>query len=378
MNNVNFFLLMSILLKLSSSFAATTVTSEFEITNRVIERSSITSTDNTMSYTDVGNGLYKIHDNFLDANIPDIMSYGNQQLGLSRTNSLIKITMTGQKLGHKFTVYAKYANSEIRALSYVVGGFPQVYINNGCSNVEPSIIIPNGAQYVNYKITSSDNVNVNCAAHTNDVNWAPWSYNVPNIKVEGVSRDVYLDIGGLNRSKQYRDVPPDIYTGKSSYFGEVIQNRVGDGFRVYYYNNIKIIKNPYFENVTLPAGNNIFDVKTVGNDINGNLVIPYVINGHFTPYNRVVLNVLSLNGFKLKDPISNNSIPYSLSTNIGGQKKYTLANSGVSAGTVTIGNLANESYALQAKFDADFTIDKSTAVVGDYTDELTAIFQIEL
>ncbi|HEH8789626.1 TPA: hypothetical protein SH409_004944 [Salmonella enterica] len=80
----------------------------------------------------------------------------------------------------------------------------------------------------------------------------------------------------------------------------------------------------------------------------------------------------------MKDPISNNSIPYSLSTNIGGQKKYSLANSGVGTGTVTISNLANESYALQGKFDADFTIDKSTAVIGDYTDELTAIFQIEL
>ncbi|EAW9501429.1 fimbrial protein, partial [Salmonella enterica] len=357
--------------------AATTVTSEFEITNRVIDSSSITSTDNTMTYTDVGNGLYKIHDNFRDANIPDIRSYGNQQLGLTRNNSLIKITMTGQKLGHKFTVSAKYANSEIRAFSNVSGYF-STYKNNGCKNVQPATEVITGATFVDYNITSNSNVNMDCAASTIDVGWAFWLYPVNSIRVEGVSRDVYLDIGSLNKSKQYRDVPPDIYTGKSSYNGEVIKNRVGDGYRVYYYNNIKIIKNPYFENVTLPAGDNIFDVKTIGNDINGNLVIPYVINGHFTPYNRIVLNVLSLNGFKLKDSISNKSIPYSLSTNIGGQKKYTLANLGVGAGAVTIGNLANESYALQGKFDADFTIDKSTAVVGDYNDELTAIFQIEL
>lgn len=377
MIKINFFLLMSILLKISNGFSATTVTSEFEITNRVIDSSSITSTDNTMSYTDVGNGLYKIHDNFLDANIPNIRDYGNQQLGLTRTNSLIKITMTGQKLGHKFTVNAKYANSEIRAISYIRGGF-QVYRNNGCTDVQPLGIIPNGTLYANYKITASNNVNANCVAKTSDVDWAPWLYDVPAIRIEGVSRDVYLDIGELNRTKQYRDVPPDIYTGKSSYFGEVIQNRVGDGYRIYYYNNIKIIKNPYFENVTLPTGNNVFDVKTIGNNINGSLIIPYVINGHFTPYNRIVLNVFSLNGFKLKDSISNKSIPYSLSTNIGGQKKYSLANFGVGAGAVTIGNLANESYAIQGKFDADFTIDKSTAVVGDYNDELTAIFQIEL
>ncbi|EAX5864870.1 fimbrial protein [Salmonella enterica] len=377
MNKINFFLLVSILIKLNSGFAATTVTSEFEITNRVIDSSSITSTDNTMTYTDVGNGLYKIHDNFRDANIPDIRSYGNQQFGLTRNNSLIKITMTGQKLGHKFTVSAKYANSEIRAFSNVSGYF-STYKNNGCTNVQPATEVITGATFVDYNITSNSNVNMDCAASTIDVGWAFWLYPVNSIRVEGVSRDVYLDIGSLNKSKQYRDVPPDIYTGKSSYNGEVIKNRVGDGYRVYYYNNIKIIKNPYFENVTLPAGDNIFDVKTIGNDINGNLVIPYVINGHFTPYNRIVLNVLSLNGFKLKDSISNKSIPYSLSTNIGGQKKYTLANLGVGAGAVTIGNLANESYALQGKFDADFTIDKSTAVVGDYNDELTAIFQIEL
>lgn len=377
MNKINFFLLVSILIKLNSGFAATTVTSEFEITNRVIDSSSITSTDNTMTYTDVGNGLYKIHDNFRDANIPDIRSYGNQQLGLTRNNSLIKITMTGQKLGHKFTVSAKYANSEIRAFSNVSGYF-STYKNNGCENVQPATEVITGVTFVDYNITSNSNVNMDCAASTIDVGWAFWLYPVNSIRVEGVSRDVYLDIGSLNKSKQYRDVPPDIYTGKSSYNGEVIKNRVGDGYRVYYYNNIKIIKNPYFENVTLPAGDNIFDVKTIGNDINGNLVIPYVINGHFTPYNRIVLNVLSLNGFKLKDSISNKSIPYSLSTNIGGQKKYTLANLGVGAGAVTIGNLANESYALQGKFDADFTIDKSTAVVGDYNDELTAIFQIEL
>ncbi|EJD1358004.1 fimbrial protein, partial [Salmonella enterica] len=181
-----------------------------------------------MTYTDVGNGLYKIHDNFRDANIPDIRSYGNQQIGLTRNNSLIKITMTGQKLGHKFTVSAKYANSEIRAFSNVSGYF-STYKNNGCTNVQPATEVITGATFVDYNITSNSNVNMDCAASTIDVSWAFWLYPVNSIRVEGVSRDVYLDIGSLNKSKQYRDVPPDIYTGKSSYNGEVIKNRVGDG-----------------------------------------------------------------------------------------------------------------------------------------------------
>ncbi|EBW7863515.1 fimbrial protein [Salmonella enterica subsp. enterica serovar Newport] len=372
------FLVMLVLLKLSSGYASTTVTSKFEITNRVIETAAITSTDNTMTYSDVGNGLYKIHDNFLDANIPNIRNYGNQQTGLERTNSLIRIKMTGQRLGHTFTVNAKYANSEVTIFSFIVGGFTDVYRNSGCSAVEPNRIIPNGAGFVTYMISSSDNVNNNCVAHTFDTDWAFWLYSVPQMRVKGESRDVYLDIGGLNNSKQYRDAPPDIYTGVSSYNGETIKNRVGDGYKVYYNNNITIIKNPYFEGVAIPAGDNIFDVRTTGNNIIGNLIIPYVINGHFTPYNRIILNVTSSNGFKLKDISSKNSIPYSLSTRIGGQKRYSLATSGVSNGTVTIGNLSNESYALQGKFESDFSIDKSTAQAGNYSDELTAIFQVEL
>ncbi|HGG6756601.1 TPA: fimbrial protein [Salmonella enterica subsp. enterica serovar Java] len=377
MNKKNL-LIMSVLLKLSNGYASTTVTSEFEVTNRVIEKAVITSTDSTMSYSDVGNGLYKIHDNFLDANIPDIRNYGNQQTGLERGNSLIKIIMTGQKLGHKFTVNAKYANSEVSISNYINGWFSDVYHNTGCSAVEPNRVIPNGSGVITYKISSSDNVNNNCVAHTFDTNWAFWLYNVPQIRVQGVSRDVYLDIGGLNKSKQYRDVPPDIYKGVNSYYGETIKSRVGDGYKIYYNNNITIVKNPYFEGVALPAGDNIFDVRTTGNDIRGNLVIPYVINGYFTPYNRIILNVTSLNGFKLKDISARNSIPYSLSTRVGGQKRYSLATSGVSNGTVTIDNLSNESYALQGRFDSDFSIDKSTAQVGAYSDELTAIFQVEL
>ncbi|HAO3757070.1 TPA: fimbrial protein [Salmonella enterica] len=362
---VNLFILLA-----APTFAVTTVNSEFEITNKVIEKASITSSEPSMELVDTGGGLYKIHDNYSDANI-NMMQYGNQQLGLVRENSLIKIQMTGEKLGHKFTVYAKYANSEIKVLAKGVAGF-QTYTNTGCISVTPDTTLNDNPFFFN--ITSNEDVNSNCSAHTFDIGFPP----APTINVQGVSRDVYLDIGGLNKNKQYRDAPPDVYTGKSVYNGEVIKNRVGVGYRIYYNNNIKIIKNPYFERVTLPAGDNLFDVKTTGSDIHGSLVIPYVINGHFTPYNKINLNVTSLNGFKLKDVDSKNSIPYSLSTTIGGQKTYSLATPGAGNGGVTIDNLTNENYALQGRFNASFSIDKSLVDVGDYTDTLTAIFEIAL
>ncbi|ELW0416418.1 fimbrial protein [Salmonella enterica] len=362
---VNLFILLT-----APAFAVTTVNSEFVITNKVIEKASITSSDPSMEFVDNGGGLYKIHDNFSDANI-NMIKYGNQQLGLVRENSLIKIQMTGEKLGHKFTVNAKYANSEINVLANAIIGF-NTYINTGCVIVTPATTV--GGNPVNFTINSSEDVNSNCSAHTFDIGFP----SVPTINVRGVSRDVYLDIGELNKNKQYRDAPPDVYTGKSVYNGEVIKNRVGPGYPVVYNNNLKIIKNPYFERVTLPAGDNLFDVKTTGNDIHGSLVIPYVINGHFTPYNKIILNVTSLNGFNLKDVDSKNSIPYSLSTTIGGQKTYSLATPGAGNGGVTIDNLTNENYALQGRFNAIFSIDKSLVDVGDYTDTLTAIFEIAL
>ncbi len=362
---VNLFILLA-----APTFAETTVDSEFIITNKVIEKASITSTESSMVFVGTGDGLYKIHDNFSDANI-NMIKYGNQQLGLVREKSLIKIQMTGEKLGHKFTVYAKYANSEIKVLANGVAGF-QTYNKTGCVSVTPGTTTADNPVFFN--ITSNDNVDSDCRAHTFDIGFPPAS----TINVQGVSRDVYLDIGGLNKNKQYRDAPPDVYTGKSVYNGEVIQNRVGDGYRIYYTNNIKIIKNPYFERVTLPAGDNLFDVKTTGSDIHGSLVIPYVINGYFTPYNKINLKVTSLNGFKLKDVDSKNSIPYSLSTTIGGQKTYSLATPGAGNGGVTIDNLTNENYALQGRFNASFSIDKSLVDVGDYTDTLTAIFEIAL
>ncbi|HAF1611012.1 TPA: fimbrial protein [Salmonella enterica] len=357
-------------------FAGTTVTSEFVITNRKIDSYTFRSTDPTFHVTDNGNGLFQLHDNNTDANI-NILRYGNQQMGLQRTNgSLIRIRMTGQRLGHSFVVSGKYANSSIRLTTGtdISGTFTTTW-NRGCSVVSDDYS-DRGAPV--FTINSSDDVNADCAGVTNEL-----GVNIPDsgvVNAQGVSRDVYLDLGRLQNDKAYRDAPPDVYTGQSIFHNERVANRVGDGYWIYYTNNITIVKNPYFEGVTLPTGDNIFDVRTTGNEIRGNLVIPYVINGYFTPYNKITLNVTSSNGFKLKDTSSpdKKEIPYSLSTNTGSQRVYPVAINGVSQGVVIISNLPGESYALQGRFNADFSVDKSSAQTGDYSDTLTAVFQISL
>ncbi|EJF5232434.1 fimbrial protein [Salmonella enterica] len=354
-------------------FAETTVTSDFVITNRKIESYKFSSTEPIATFTDTGNGLFQMHDNFTDANI-NIMLYGNHQLGLIRDNSLFKIRMTGQRLGHSFMVSGKYANSSFRINVNNTGHFWTLHKNSGCS------VISSDMSNNIFTINSSSNVDADCKGRTDDI-----VYPYPQdgvLTASGISRDVYLDMGRLQNDKAYRDAPPDVYTGQGTFSGENIRNRVskGDGYRILYTNKITITKNPYFEGVTLPAGDNVFDVRTTGSEIRGNLVIPYVINGYFTPYNKIILNVTSLNGFKLKDISSpdKKEIPYSLSTTTGSQRVYPVAINGVNQGTVIISNLPGESYALQGRFNADFSVDKSSAQTGDYSDTLTAVFQISL
>ncbi|EBU1124674.1 fimbrial protein [Salmonella enterica] len=369
------------------AFADTTVNSEFVITNRTIESSNFDSQAPGFVATDTtGSGLYKMSDNFAEAR-GDIMSeWGlNQQPGLVRTGSLFSIKMKGEKLGHEFTVKGKYAESSLTINSeggYAKGGFTERK-NSGCTSLEPvvsgdSITVTDKSTVAVFSIKSDSNMAVDCKATSDYVGyyWIP-DHNL-YLKSTGNSRVVYLDLESLQKDKKYRDAPPDIYTGSNTYTGESLVGH-GGGVKVFSYTNkIKIIKNPYFENVSLPKSDNVFAVRTVGNDVRGDLVIPYVINGHFTPYNRITLSVSSLNDFKLKDNKSGYEIPYSLTTGIGRQKEHSLVTSGTSHSPVTITNLMNENYALQGQFNANFSIDKSAVNSGEYTDTLTAIFEISL
>lgn len=354
--------------------AATTVTSEFEITNKTIEKYKISSTDSTMTYTDVsGSGLYKISDKYSDANV-NIKNYGNHQFGLVRNNSTVNIIMKGVNLGHTFTVQGKYANSSVSAPNPFTS-FATAR-NNGCSRVSSSYA--GDQSYALYEITSSNNVTQNCSGQTNQFSHTPNNSN--QVNVTGIYRDFYLDIGRLQSDAEYRKAPPDTYIGTGTFAGEVLKNRVGSGYTPTYTNKITIIKKPYFESVTLPTVDNIFDTRTIGRQIQGNLVIPFVINGHFTPYNTISLQVISLNGFKLQSENvgSSATIPYSLNMTIGSERRYSLATNGNGLGNVTINNLESDGYSIQGRFNADFLIDKNTAVTGDYVDTLTAIFQISL
>ncbi|HFW3091206.1 TPA: fimbrial protein [Salmonella enterica subsp. enterica serovar Reading] len=359
--------------------AVTTLTSTFEITNRAIESATISSTDHTMSYYDEkGNGLYKISDKYTDANITDIQGTSttdapNQQLSLKRNQSLVRITLTGKNLGHKITVLGKLANSSVSVVEYTGTFHWDGFRNTGCNKVVPNGYTGLTGGSITYEITSSNDVTQNCTGKTLSYDFVPHRVNV-----SGRYRDFYLDIGRLQNDAEYRKAPPDTYTGSGTFNGDQLVGHGGGAYLLNYANNITIVKNPYFEGVTMPSGDNVFDTRTTGGQIKGNLVIPYVINGQFTPYNTVSLNVTSLNGFKLKNAGSRAEIPYSLSTTVGSQRVYPLAKDGKSSGSVTISNLEAESYAIQGRFNADFSIDKNSAQTGDYSDTLTAIFQITL
>lgn len=367
------------------AFAAT-VNSEFVITNRTIESSQFESDAAGFLVTDVnGNGLYKMKDDFNDATFNQIYhlagSWLNQQPGFKREGSQFVVAMKGEKLGYTFNVKGKYANSKVtiyavKGEGHIESAYGDLYKNTGCISVTPSDVAVPGSLGVDYEITSDSDVNKNCVADTFYMNYG-WDKSDLYIRTKGVLREVYLDAGALQKDPKYRNAPPDVYKGTAIYNKEAFVGHGGGILYLPYTNNIKITKNPYFENVTLPVIDNVFAVRTVGNDVRGDLVIPYVINGHFTPYDRIKLSLTSLNSFKLKDG-SSHDIPYSLTTGIGRQQEHSLVTSGTYNGEVTINNLMNENHALQGQFNANFSVAKTAVTPGNYTDTLTAIFEIAL
>ena len=352
--------------------AATTLTSSFTITNSTIERFEFNSTDLSATYTDTGGGLFKITDNFTDANLANFLNYGNQQLGFERTNSLLTVTLTGQRLGHKFNVYAKYANSSFQSVNKSAAGIlPDSTFNNGCIKVYP-MVGEQARDIIFYEFQASSDVTKNCRGHTVD-----HTFPITTQPLKGIKRDFYIDIGRLQKQTDYLSAPPDTYKGTSVYQGEKIANRVGNGFIVRYTNNITILKKPYFESVSLPSGKNVFDVRTVASNIRGDVAIPFVIKGQFTAYDTINLNVTSGNNYRLQGS-SGNQIPYSLNMTVGSQKTYPLVTDGTGTGAAIIKNLAPEGGTIQGRFNADFSVNKNTTVTGDYTDNLVAVFELTL
>ncbi|EDN6746599.1 fimbrial protein [Salmonella enterica] len=355
--------------------ATALVTSSFEITNRTIDSENIVSDMPGFSFQK-NNDLYIFQDNHADANLTDIRNYGNQQAGYSRTNSLVQITMKGMRLGHTFTLSGKLGDASVQISGAHTNGFFNTAAKNGCISVIPDTSLTQGTKNPIFGATTNTDVLLNCISVSNQYNFTLTPPSV-NIGLRGLKRIFYLDVARLQNEISYRKAPPDTYKGVATYRGEGFINRVGTGITFDYINDVTIIKKPYFEGVTLPPGENVFDTRAIGQNIIGNLTIPYVINGQFTPYDQIQLKVSSLNNFSLINPVNSARIPYSLNTTLG-SKKIELVKQGSPSMSVSFTNLPNDNYSLQGKFDAAFSISKNNVTLGEYTDTITAVFNITL
>ncbi|EKN4699391.1 fimbrial protein [Yersinia ruckeri] len=363
----------------SSIAEAVTLTSNFTITNRVIEKESLISTESAMSYSNNGSGFYTITDTHTDANNSNVNATNpnSSYWGYGRASSIVTIKMKGQRLGYTFNVKGKVGNSSIMYKASIPGSGGSVGVIAGnCSFAVNDRLLTDNI----YRVNADSNMStdrVNC--FSSSYNYGGATKVIPSI---GVSRVFYLDLSSLNNADDYRKAPPDVYIGSN------VNNNVSflsggnptSSIRRYisYNNYMTIYKKPYFDNVTLLSTENQFTVKTVNNIINGSVTVPYVMNGQFTPYDRITLNVTSLNNFSLVNSSDiSKRIPYSLSTTLG-TRKFQLANKGTGTGTITFTDLPQSASSIQGRFDADFSTDRSSVVTGDYTDVLTAVYQIDL
>lgn len=364
----------------SNTVSAVTLTSNFTITNRVIEKSSFTSTEPAMTYTDNGSGFYTVTDTHSDANRDNLNSPSvSTYWGYGRRNSLVTISLKGKRLGHNFNVYGKIGDSSVMLVSTIpVDAGGNIGLQPGssgtCSAVGTNDSLTSRLFYTN---VSSTMINDGVGCRTIAPNFGGSS---KLIKSVGVSRVFYLDLQSLQNDAKYRAAPPDVYSAVNTFNGNALTAGAGNAFRVDipYINDITIIKKPYFDNVTLLSQDNNFTVKTVGSKVNGSVTVPYVMNGQFTPYDRVTLNVTSLNNFSLVNSLdATKKIPYSLSTSLG-TRKFQLATQGAGGGTVLFTDLPKSVSAMQGRYDASFSVDKTSVVSGEYTDTLTAVYQIDL
>lgn len=378
MKNISFGII--IFFTFCSVIKAATLESSFSITNRIIEKEVIISSEPNMRYTDNGNGFYTITDGHTDANIDNlnISPQKSAWWGYGRSSSLVSITMKGQRLGHTFKVLGKLGESSVRLL----GNIPTNPDGTGASILAPRVgtcdaVNDEDSNYKNrkYIITVSSDMNKdarNCFTRI-------LKYTSSNQKISsvGLSRIFYLDLASLQKNIDYRNAPSDVYTGSATTEGAFIAGGNPSQYKriVPYTNNVTIYKKPYFDNVTLFSSDNIFTIKTIGNKFTGNVSVPLILNGQFTPYDKVTLKVTSNNNFNLKN--GTESIPYSLSTTLG-TRKFQIANNGISIGVVTFTDLPKSTSSMQGRFDADFSVNTTSISAGDYSDTLTAVYEIDL
>ncbi|EEV3841307.1 hypothetical protein [Escherichia coli] len=364
----------------SISSKAVTLKSNFTITNRVIESESFFSTEPAMKYTNDGTGIYTITDTHTDANIANVNSPSiSSWWGYGRRSSLITITMVGQRLGHTFQVKGKIGNSSI---SYKA---PVVIDSNGNFAFRPGIrgtctAVSHNSDYNNmgHSIEVDANItNTGVGCKTDALGYASAATKISSV---GVSRVFYLDIKSLQNDIAYRSAPPDVYIGSNTFNGISLTAGSNNSYRIDipYINEITIIKKPYFDNVTLLSADNIFTVKTVDNRVLGALSIPYVMSGQFTPYDKVTLNVTSMNNFHLiHSTDATKRIPYNLSTTLG-SRKFQLISNASGTGSVIFTDLPKSTSSMQGRYDASFLVDKNSVIPGEYTDTITAVYQIDL
>lgn len=386
---MNKIMLYSISLFMFSPIAeAAILTSSFTITNKQIESESFKSTEPAMNYTNNGSGFYTITDTHTDANIHNLPGNGLFTWSYGRRNSITQIIMKGKRLGHTFIVNGKIGPSSVivqqKTGGILIDGLNISYYPGAvgtCDNVTP-IGLPvqfnhQGTEPINISISVNKNMQEDAGGCTSTFLFYTKLLANP-ITTTGISREFYLDLASIQNDIKYRNAPPDIYEGSSVSNGIIFLGFNSFIVPINYTNNVTIIKKPYFDNVTLSSSENLFTVKTVNSELNGSVTVPYVMNGQFTAFDRITLNVTSQNNFSLVNAIdANKRIPYSLSTTIG-TRKFQLVNNGIGTGPVIFTDLPKSASAIQGRYDANFSLNKNSVISGDYTDTLTAVYQIDL
>ncbi|HHQ4488407.1 TPA: hypothetical protein ACSP2A_000698 [Aeromonas hydrophila] len=303
---MNYIFFVSIFLLSSNVLADSTINVYADITNQDV--SSWLGSHGSAEWQPE-NGMIFVVDGYVSFKDYDIRLVGSSEGHYVRTYSLFNINLVGQNTGKQFSLKSSFAGGRINMNEEPLpGGWPNTAYDNGCGWVSPRNV-----SNQSYSVIKMDtpSVDTECTAATVQLAYR----DKKPFLINGDHRQIAIDIGHFMNSKEYNELPVDIYRGTVTYNGDRWVSRTGGFYAPNQVINLIINKKPYFSGIAISNNQIPFTVKNIneshGISVLGNASVSFNLLGAFSSREKIKIDVASANNYRLTSA-GGSTIPYSV------------------------------------------------------------------
>lgn len=318
----------------------------------------------------VDGGIVRLEDSYPEVNLFTMNELGTQGRN-RRETSLFHVTLQGNRYGHIIEMRAKLGRTHYRNPSYSYQNFGDASVgrNVGCREVSPmnSVGLAGGQQMI--IDPGNSDMTRDCIAQSADYVYRDFQ------PMQGVSREVFLDLPGLVNNDAFQQLPPDLYFANTTYTLEQWNVRETP----HYYPlplSVQIRKQAYFSGISLPSTTLPLSVLYANQTVQGNATMPIILHGAFDPhFGQVHLSAHSDNAFSLRN--GDQAIPYQANVVVNQQRKPLNRDS--SPATTIVLDAINNVRQIPLTLEVSFNRQRSQVNSGGrYSDRLTLIAEVSL